>query len=79
MATVNFSVPEEVKQAFNRSFSGRNKSAIIAELMMRAVEEERQAAVRARAMDELVRLRAETEPVAADRIRAARDDLRAWP
>ena len=29
MATVNFSVPEDVKQAFNQAFEGKNKSAII--------------------------------------------------
>jgi hypothetical protein len=79
MATVNYSVPEKVKQTFNQTFAGRNKSAIIAELMMRAVEEEREAAVRARAMDELMRLRDETSPVDATLIRAARDELRACP
>ena len=40
MATVNFSVPDEVKERFNRAFAGQNKSQIIAELMMRAVEEQ---------------------------------------
>lgn len=39
MATVNFSVPEEVKEAFNKTFSGENKSAIIARLMSEAVEQ----------------------------------------
>lgn len=38
MSTVNFSVPEEVKQAFNETFQGQNKSAIIADLMLEAVE-----------------------------------------
>ena len=38
MSTVNFSVPEEVKQAFDAAFSGRNKSAIIAGLMREAVD-----------------------------------------
>lgn len=40
MATVNFSVPDEVKEAFNATFAGTNKSAIIAELMQEAVERE---------------------------------------
>jgi hypothetical protein len=79
MATVNFSVPEDVKQAFNRTFAGRNKSAIIAELMVRAVEEELRNAERVRAMDELLRLRVETPPVSGDLIRAAREELREWP
>ena len=38
MSTVNFSVPEDVKQAFNEAFQGQNKSAIIADLMREAVE-----------------------------------------
>lgn len=41
MSTVNFSVPEEVKQAFNATFQGQNKSAIIADLMLEAVDRAR--------------------------------------
>jgi metal-responsive CopG/Arc/MetJ family transcriptional regulator len=39
MATVNFSVPDEVKAEFDRAFGDQNKSSIIAELMRRAVRE----------------------------------------
>lgn len=39
MATVNFSVPEDVKAAFDKVFSGQNKSAVLTELMRRAVRE----------------------------------------
>jgi len=39
MATVNFSVPDEVKAAFDKAFSEQNKSAIVADLMRRAVRE----------------------------------------
>lgn len=41
MSTVNFSVPDDVKDEFNAVFSGKNKSAIIAELMREAVERAR--------------------------------------
>ena len=37
MATVNFSVPEEIKTRFNETFEGLNKSAIVAELMLEAI------------------------------------------
>jgi hypothetical protein len=37
---MNFSVPEDVKQAFNQVFQGQNKSGIIAGLMVEAVERE---------------------------------------
>lgn len=38
MSTVNFSVPEDVKEAFNTTFASQNKSAVIADLMREAVE-----------------------------------------
>ena len=38
MATINFSVPEDVKAAFNETFNHQNKSAVITELMREAVE-----------------------------------------
>jgi hypothetical protein len=41
MSTVNFSVPDNVKEAFNATFAGQNKSAIIAGLMLEAVERAR--------------------------------------
>lgn len=37
MATVNFSVPEDVRQAFNAAFEGQNKSAVLTQLMRDAV------------------------------------------
>lgn len=76
MATVNFSVPEKVKEAFNRAFAKSNKSAIIAELMMRAVEEKKQRKKRAQAIDRILALRAETSPVTDEQIRCAREELR---
>ena len=74
MATVNFSVPDEVRDAFNEAFEGRNKSAIIAQLMRDAVEEERRRAVREAAMRALLRRK---RPPATDReLAQARQALR---
>ncbi len=39
MATVKFSVPDDVKTAFDREFNGQNRNAVIADLMRRAVAE----------------------------------------
>jgi hypothetical protein len=76
MATVNFSVPEEVKEQFNRAFAGRNKSQIIAELMIRAVEEEALRKRRARAIDALLRRRSSRPAASAAQIRKARAEGR---
>ena len=72
MATVNFSVPEEVKAEFNRVFARENKSSVIARLMMQAVEERRLQKQRARAIDRLLKLRSQQKPVTTEEINEAR-------
>ncbi len=37
MGTMNFSIPDDVKDAFNETFAAENKSAIVADLMRKAV------------------------------------------
>ena len=37
MATVNFSVPDDIKAEFDRVFGGQNKSAVIAASMRQAI------------------------------------------
>ena len=76
MATVNFSVPDKVKQVFNAAFADCNKSAIIAELMLRAVEEQRAREARAKAIDRLLARRSAKPAVTDAAIRAAREQLR---
>ncbi len=73
MATVNFSVPEEVKVAFDRTFSGENKSAVIARLMREAVEGRQRAQRRARAIDALLRVRGKNRPASKGQVRSARN------
>lgn len=76
MATVNFSVPEDVKNAFNETFKNRNKSAIIAELMREAVERERDDYESRRAIRRIPRDR-RTAPVMSDEeIRLLRNEGR---
>ncbi len=72
MATVNFSVPEDVKQAFNEAFGGQNKSAVLTRLMRQAVEQRHRAQRRAAAIDALLRLRRRQRPVTDREVRKAR-------
>ncbi len=76
MATVNFSVPEKVKEAFNRTFAGQNKSAIIAELMRKAVEEAKQQNRRKEAFRLLTARRSQRPTATDEEIRAARGEGR---
>lgn len=62
MSTVNFSVPEDVKNAFNTVFEGQNKSAVIADLMREAVEREQRRQQHCSAVDRILPI-ALTPPV----------------
>ena len=72
MATVNFSVPDEVKAAFDKAFSGQNKSAVVAELMRRAVRESVQRARREQLFRQLSNARGSRGSVSALEVSAAR-------
>ncbi|MBA5865190.1 MAG: hypothetical protein GDA67_00670 [Nitrospira sp. CR1.3] len=72
MATVNFSVPPDVKEAFDKAFSGQNKSAVLAELMRQAVEERQRRRRRAKIVEKLLALRKRTKRVTDRAVRAAR-------
>ena len=76
MATVNFSVPDDVKRAFNEAFAGQNKSAVIAELMREAVARAERK-TRSRAAIERILKRRPSMPVVD--ARAVRKALRDRP
>lgn len=72
MATVNFSVPQDIKDAFDKTFAKQNKSAVLADLMRQAVDERRRRKRVARAIDKILTLRKEMRPVSDRTVRAAR-------
>ena len=72
MATINFSVPDDVKDDFNKIFKGENKSAILTRLMRDAVEERKRQKRRMTAINAILRLRAKSVAVSDDEIRSAR-------
>jgi len=72
MATVNFSVPEDVKKQFDKVFAGKNKSAVLTQLMQQAIEEQKRAGRRKRAIDQLLALREKAPRVTGKDIRMAR-------
>lgn len=76
MATMNFSVPEDVKKQFDKVFAGKNKSAVLTQLMQQAVEEHKRAGRRKRAIDQLLALRKQAPRVTDKAIRLARNQGR---
>ena len=76
MATVNFSVPDAVKQEFNKTFAGENKSAVLTRLMRQAIEERHRQRRRTAAIDALLALRGQQTPVSNDEIQRALENER---
>jgi len=76
MATVNFSVPDDVKAAFDRVFKGKNKSAVIADFMRRAVDETKQQKRREGIFRLLTQRRSQRSTATDAEIRAARTMVR---
>jgi metal-responsive CopG/Arc/MetJ family transcriptional regulator len=76
MSTINFSVPEDVKQAFNEAFQGQNKSAIITELMREAVERAQRRQRSREAIARILERRVHAPVTTEDAIRTARGEGR---
>lgn len=76
MSTVNFSVPEEIKNRFNKIFAKQNKSHIIAELMQQAIDEYEHQQQRAQAIEALLKLRTKQKPVSKRAVQTARNQGR---
>lgn len=72
MATVNFSVPSDVKEAFDKAFGRQNKSAVLTDLMRQAVDERQRRRRRARVVEKLLTLRKRSRQVTGKAVRAAR-------
>ena len=72
MATVNFSVPDDVKVEFDKTFGGQNKSAVIADLMRKAIAEAKLRKRRVEIFRALTRRRSERPSLSDARIRASR-------
>ena len=80
MGTMNFSIPDDVKDRFNEVFEGENKSAIVSGLMRKAIEEKERRAKQDKTLDglieELLRVRAQDPPMSDEDIRRIRAEGR---
>jgi len=76
MATMNFSVPEDVKQAFNAVFQGQNKSAVLTQLLREAIARAEQQQQREAAARRILRRRAGAPVFGAEELLMARREGR---
>jgi len=72
MATVNFSVPDDIKAEFDKVFGSQNKSAVIADLMRKAIAEVKQRKRREDIFRLLTRRRRQRPSLSDEQIRISR-------
>lgn len=77
MATMNFSVPDDVKESFNQTFANQNKSAIVIRLLQEAVAQARRKAQSDAAFMRILARRQQAPNVSSEEILQMRDDIRA--
>jgi hypothetical protein len=77
MGTMNFSIPDDLKEKFNQVFADENKSAVIARLMWQAIEQEERRQRDFRFVERMREIRGMTRMEHTDEeVRAALDELR---
>ena len=72
MATMNFSVPEDVKQAFNAAFEGQNKSAVLTQMLRSAIAQVQEQRLREDAAARILELRSTAPVRSSSQLAAAR-------
>ena len=76
MATMNFSIPDDVKERFNQTFVNSNKSAIVAQLLEEAIERAERKQRSDLAIQRILAIRKSNAPASAKAILRTRDQIR---
>ena len=77
MGTMNFSIPDDIKERFNRTFAKRNRSAIVAQLLEEAVARDERKQQSDEAIRRIMVRRQSTANVSTEEILRLRDEIRA--
>jgi hypothetical protein len=77
MATMNFSVPDDVKESFNQTFANENESAIVTELLREAVARATRKEQSDAAFRRILAARRNAPHASIDEILRTRDEVRA--
>ena len=76
MATIKFSIPDDVKQRFNQTFFNSNKSAIVAQLLEEAIARAERKQRSDLAIKRILAIRKTNKPASTKAILRTRDEIR---
>jgi hypothetical protein len=76
MGTMNFSIPDDVKNRFNQTFANKNKSAIVTQLLEEAVAHAERKQQSSNAIQRILMRRSTAPDVTMQEILNIRDQIR---
>lgn len=77
MATMNFSIPDDIKERFNQTFANANKSAVVTRLLEQAIEQVERKQRSDDAVQRILERRKAVPYASTDEILRIRDEIRA--
>ena len=77
MSTMNFSIPEDVKQRFNAAFANANKSAVVTQLLEEAIARAERKRQSDAAVERILARRQSAPHASTEDILQTRDEIRA--
>ena len=76
MATMSFSIPNDVKERFNQTFAKANKSAIVTQLLEEAIDRAEHKRRSDEAVQRILAIRKSNTPAMTSEVLRAHDEIR---
>jgi len=76
MSTFNFSIPDRVKEEFNKYYANENKSAVLTGLLEEAIEDKKKQEQRSKAIEAILEFRKSSPYLSDDEIHNLRQEMR---
>lgn len=76
MATMNFSIPDDIKKRFNQTFANANKSAVVSQLLEEAIERAERKQQGDAAVQRILAGISNRTPITEEELRQAREEGR---
>lgn len=76
MSTLNFSIPDRVKEEFNMYYANENKSAVLTSLVEEAIEKKKRLERRSRAIEAILEFRKSSPYLSDQEIHDLRQEMR---
>jgi predicted Zn-dependent peptidase len=76
MSTLSFSIPDRIKEEFNKYYANENKSAVLTGFLEEAIEDKKKQEQRSKAIEAILEFRKSSPYLSDEEIRNLRQEMR---